>query len=516
MVFRARQTQLLTRIRAPIVLLGAMLLAIVLVSGLTLQLLSARRTQLDEALRESRARALDLLASRAEHALLGGLRPPFQVLSGFAAAGVEGERLGLIGGSFPEVQQIWLLDGAMRVRSGWSRARGERRQGLDPWLVRRLRPLIASSKAGSETLSTFVEKLDGEPTLFAVQPIQDRDGVRSWVLIQFDLGALRQRTLGTLFSDFVTARGGHIELQDPEAGWDDEALHEPLTHVLPGWLLSYWPNPGEENEARERDQRLLLAVSGGAVLALFVATYAAWRELRRERSLVDLRNRFVANVSHELKTPLALIRMYAETLYLGRVRDRQRRQSYYETILRESERLTEMINAVLDLERLRQGRPLYSLVATDLAATVRDVLERYRETMSLHRGPIEVDLVASLPPVAHDPQGVTQILLNLMTNAREHGGDGPISVRLTTEGDRVTLAVTDRGPAITKARLQQIRDALRRHKMAVSDRGSGLGLALVEQIAAAHHARLVLEKADEQGGLRAVVSFPTAASGRKT
>jgi signal transduction histidine kinase len=509
---RIHPSERFVNVRAPLVLLGAMLLASLLVSGFTLQLLEAHRTQLDEALRESRAQALDLLVARLEYALLAGMRPPFQVLSG-ASGDAERERLELVGASFPEVQQIWSVGHNMHIRSLWSRLRGQRRTDTR-WLARRMRAAIGTRRTGAPAIVTFVEKLDREQALFAAAPADEQQpGV--WTVIQFDLGRLQQRVVPPLLNEFAAARGGHLELQDPEAEWDDEALHEPLTRVLPGWLLSYWPDPREQDAAHARGRRLLLAVSGGAMLVLLVATYAAWRELKRERFLVALRNRFIANISHELKTPLALIRMYAETLYMGRIEDKERRQRYYETILRESERLTDMINAVLDLERLRQGRALYALSATDLAATVRDVLERYRETLSAQGAALDLELAAKLPPVAHDPQGVTQILLNLLNNAREHGGRGRIGVGLRAEGDWVDLAVSDQGPGLTLEEQRRVRHALRRNELAVSARGSGLGLALVEQIAAAHHAYLVLENAGEAGGLRVVVSFPIATGERR-
>lgn len=511
MSFRIRLTKLLASVRAPIFLLGAMLLATLVVSGFTLQLLSAHRTQLDEALRASRAQALDLLASRVEHAILGSLRPPFQVLGG-SAAEASPERLALVGASFPEVEQIWLWDGSGHLRAGWSRLESDQRPADEQWLARRLRSVITELHGKSPAISTFVEKLDNEPALFAVERMNDQNASGHWAVIQFDFATLRERSVTPLLNELAAARGGRIELQDPEAEWDDNALHEPLTRALPGWLLSYWPDPKGQDTAHGRDEALLLGVSSGAVLALLLATYAVWRELRRERSLVELRNRFVANVSHELKTPLALIRMYAETLSLGRIRDEARRQTYYATIVRESERLSEMINSVLDLERLRQGRALYTLTATDLAATVRDVLERYRDTLSERGASFELDLGVDLPPVAHDPRGVTQILLNLLNNARDHGGQGPIDVYLMADGDRVDLAVTDRGTGLTAEELQRIRRALRRRELAESRRGSGLGLALVKQIAAAHCAYFVLDNAGDEGGLRAVVSF-SAASG---
>ena len=110
--------------------------------------------------------------------------------------------------------------------------------------------------------------------------------------------------------------------------------------------------------------------------------------------------------------------------------------------------------------------------------------------------------------MAHDPNGVTQILLNLLNNAAEHGGREGIELRLGRDGDWVDLSVTDHGPGISGEQRAEIRTALHRGESARSGRGSGLGLALVEQIAAAHNAYLVLEAPAQGTGLRVVVSFP--------
>lgn len=213
-------------------------------------------------------------------------------------------------------------------------------------------------------------------------------------------------------------------------------------------------------------------------------------------------------MSHELKTPLALIRLYAETLYLDRIKDPQRRHAYFETILREAERLTAMIDSVLELERLRRGKVGYRLTATDLDLTVAQVIEQYRETLEQRGAHITLELRPALPPVAHDPQGITQILLNLLNNALEHGGGEAIHVTLASEGDWVDLAVADRGPGLTADEIALMRRALARGEAAPSRRGSGLGLALVDRIAAAHHAYLVLDAPDDGNGLRVVISFP--------
>jgi len=491
-----------------LLLVGAMLLASLVVAGLTLKLLAAQARLLDDTVRESNAQALTLLANRVEHALLAELRAPFQTLKSTGKNAVDARRLRLVGRRFRDLRHILLVDSRLHPLSTWSRDPGHQEAALDQWLSRRLVGEIAGASPKPYGLHTFVDRLSAGPALLAVQLADELRPGEGWVVMSFDLGAVKRRVVAPLLGELTDAHRGRVELDDAEAPWDDRALHVPLSPILPGWLISYWPDAAAANAALIDAQLPLLGVSGVVLIALVLATFAAWQELRHEKALLELRNRFVANVSHELRAPLALIRLYAETLNLDRISDPARRRVYYETIMREAERLATMIDSVLDLERLRQGRALYRLSATDLRATVEGALERYRDTLTQRGAQLQVELAEGLEPVGHDPQGVTQILLNLLTNALEHGGEGPVVLSLSQEGDWVDLTVIDQGPGLAVDELASIRRALQRGEAVASRRGSGLGLALVERIAAAHRAYLVLDTPETGTGLRAVVSFP--------
>jgi signal transduction histidine kinase len=500
--------------RLSLLLLSLMVLASLLIAAFTFQLLSAQEGALQAALTESNSRALALLANHVERDLLSQMRRPFQVLASTAAGDSPSRRLSLAGALSPAAQRILLLDAASRPRASWSRSPQPNDRQVDYWLSHRA--AAETSQAGAYALHVFIERLSGGPVILGLQPVNERSPDEGWILVSFDLRALLRQLADPLLKDFMQTRGGRVELQDGDSPWDEEALHEPLTQVLPGWLLSYRPDPQEERVALAHSRNLVLAVSGAAMIALVLATFAAWRELYRERALADLRNRFVANVSHELKTPLSLIRIYSETLLLDRVREQERRHAYLETILCEADRLTDMIDNLLALERQRHRQDVPRLTATDLASTLSLALEQYGETLA-HRGAeIDLDLAPDLPPVAHDPQGVTRILLNLVNNALDHGGGQRVVVGLRRDGDWVDLSVTDNGVGLGAEELTLIRRAIARGEAAPSRRGSGLGLALVEGIAAVHGAYVLIDTPEEGAGLRVVVSFPKRATGLET
>lgn len=496
--------------RISLLLLSLMLLAGLLIAGLTLLLLSAQESALQAAITESNARALALLTNGIERDLLGRMRRPFQVLKNAPPGDSLRRRLSLAAASSPAVQHILLLNKASRPRAAWSRDAHRDDAQINHWLSRRA--AAETAQVGAYGFHTFVERLSSGLMIAALQPINELDLDEGWILVSFDLNALLRRIVYPSFEDFTQSRGGRVELQDSEAPWEDDALHQPLSPVLPGWLIAYLPDPRWERDAVAHNRHLLLSVTGGAAIALLLATFAAWRELFRERALADLRNRFVANVSHELKTPLSLIRLHAETLVLNRIREPERRHAYLETILREADRLSNMIDTVLDLERLRRKQELFQLTASDLAATVSNALDQYRETLAQRGALVQLDLASKLPPVAHNPEAVTRIVLNLVNNALDHGGGQSVCVSLSRDGTWVDLAVTDKGTGLSTEEVSLIRRAIARGEAAPSRRGSGLGLALVEGIADAHGAYLLLDTPEDGTGLRVLVSFPVQAA----
>jgi signal transduction histidine kinase len=496
--------------RTSIVLLIALLLAIVTVSGLTITLLQGQRSRLEEAVRNSQAQTMALLSNRVEQAVFAALRPPFLALKNIPPAEVDAGRFAQIRDEFPEVEQVLFLSNAMRLKSSFPPPADKTHRRLDAFLAQRtVQEGLNTKEQQPYALHTFIETLDGRPTLFAVQRVSEIEPSSGWILMRFNLGVIQQRQLEPLLAEFGAKLGGPVLLNDADAPWDDDALNWPVGRPLPGWLLVF-KRSDEMAAGQLRGQRaLVLGVTAAVILAMVTATFAVWRELRREHALVDLRNRFVANVSHELKTPLALIRMYAETLYLRRVNDEARQHQYHRILLRESERLSQMINAVLDFSRLSQGIEPYRLTEHDLRDTVDGIIGSYRWRVEEAGLRLDTFFDQDLPPVAHDRYGVTQMLINLVDNAVKYGAaGGVVEVALQTAADRVDLTVTDRGPGIPEEDRERVRRPFERGRESDPASGSGLGLALVEQIARSHHARLELTTPAEGQGLRAVVHFP--------
>ena len=244
------------------------------------------------------------------------------------------------------------------------------------------------------------------------------------------------------------------------------------------------------------------ALIGFIDLMLLAGLGLVWANVRRELRLSRLKSDFVANVSHELKTPLALIRLYAETLELARVPSEERKGEYYRVIGKESRRLTQLINNILDFSRIEAGRKEYRLVPSDIGAVVRDVVESYRFAIEKLGFTLTLEVQDDLPPLELDPEAVSQALINLLNNAIKYSPEHKtITVSVTSEAGRVRLAVSDRGIGIPRSEQRRIFEKFYRAETSLvhTTKGSGLGLALVQHIAEAHGGQVEVASAPGEG-----------------
>jgi signal transduction histidine kinase len=244
------------------------------------------------------------------------------------------------------------------------------------------------------------------------------------------------------------------------------------------------------------------ALIGFIDLMLLAGLGLVWTNVRRELRLSRLKSDFVANVSHELKTPLALIRLYAETLELRRVPSEERKGEYYRVIGKESRRLTQLINNILDFSRIEAGRREYRTVPSDIGAVVRDVVESYRFAIEKLGFSLELSLGDELPPLELDPEAISQAVINLLNNAIKYSSEEKsIKVSVRRELDRVLLSVSDRGIGIPRSEHRRIFEKFYRVETSLvhTTKGSGLGLALVQHITEAHGGRVELTSAPGEG-----------------
>ncbi|HSQ19572.1 MAG TPA: HAMP domain-containing sensor histidine kinase [Blastocatellia bacterium] len=255
---------------------------------------------------------------------------------------------------------------------------------------------------------------------------------------------------------------------------------------------------------------LSLLIIGGLALTKHVVS--------KEMALARLKSDFVSNVSHELRTPLALIRLYAETLELGRITTREKKQQYYRIIRKESERLTALINNILDFSRIEAGRKEYEFRETDIGDLVHNTLDSYRYQIEQQGFAFEEKIDDNLPPVTVDREAVARAVVNLVNNALKYSADDKfLGVKLYRDNGAVKLEVVDHGIGIARRDQSKIFEKFYRtgDPLVHNTKGSGLGLSLVRHITEAHGGEIEVDSTPGKGS-RFVLSFPLTRTPQQT
>jgi signal transduction histidine kinase len=251
---------------------------------------------------------------------------------------------------------------------------------------------------------------------------------------------------------------------------------------------------------------LTVLITGGLVLTKHIVS--------KEMALARLKSDFVSNVSHELRTPLALIRLYAETLELGRISTPEKKQEYYRIIRKESERLTALINNILDFSRIEAGHKEYEFRETDIAELVHNTLDSYRYQIEQQGFAFEETIDSDVPPVRVDREAIARALVNLVNNALKYSADEKfLGVKLYRENGSVKLEVVDHGIGITRREQSKIFEKFYRtgDPLVHNTKGSGLGLSLVRHITQAHGGEIAVESTPGKGS-KFVLSLPLASA----
>jgi two-component system phosphate regulon sensor histidine kinase PhoR len=267
--------------------------------------------------------------------------------------------------------------------------------------------------------------------------------------------------------------------------------------------------PTIEELAQDRFYRNMLLI-GLLDLVIIAAVWVVYRAVRREMELAQLKADFVSNVSHELRTPLSLIRMFGETLEMGRIPNEEKKQEYYNTIVRETERLSRLVNNILNFSRIEAGKKEYERVPVDLNVVVRRVLASYESHLEHHGFKVQAELSKLLPTIQADPEAVSEALLNILDNAVKYSEKEKF-IRIATggAGERVFVEVEDRGIGIEPPHQKKIFDKFYRVSSGLvhDTKGSGLGLTLVRHIMDAHKGEVSV-RSQPGSGSTFRLSFP--------
>jgi signal transduction histidine kinase len=288
-------------------------------------------------------------------------------------------------------------------------------------------------------------------------------------------------------------------------------LTEALAPHLPHWQVVVYLGDSQLSSGTAGGFMLLSSL----LLIIFLSAIVLGGALltrQAHRNLQDARQKtsFVSNVSHELKTPLTSIRMYAELLNDGRIRGEEKQRQYLEVIVAESQRLTRLVNNVLDFSRLEQGRKQYRLERLEFPGWLRETMESNRLRLEEAGLVLREEMPSEAVAVQADRDALEQIIINLMDNSAKYAAEGGELTVLTRVMDHwLEIRFMDRGPGVPDAHQERIFHKFHRVDDSLTARhpGSGLGLSIARRLARDMGGDLIYE-AREGGGSCFVVKIP--------
>ena len=260
----------------------------------------------------------------------------------------------------------------------------------------------------------------------------------------------------------------------------------------------------------DRRRQMNIAMIGILFTVIGVSLIYLLRLMGRENELSSMKTNFVSSVSHEMRIPLATIRMVGEMFQLKKVTSEKQAEEYYGILTGETERLTRLIGKVLDFSRMESGRNPYNLEYQDIGPIILKAVHRFEQ--SAENVTIKTDVQGALPQVAVDQDSLMQVLFNLMDNALKYSPiDATIQVSLYLQNDSVILDVTDNGIGMESRTLARIFERFYRaeDELTREAKGTGVGLAIVKHIIHAHNAEIKVKSTRGKGSTFSIL-FPVA------
>lgn len=272
---------------------------------------------------------------------------------------------------------------------------------------------------------------------------------------------------------------------------------ENFSQIFVDWKVALYDLDGKSIEQiMGKEKQLYLILFIGIIIVMLIGIVIMIRAVIHESEISRMKSEFVSNVSHELKTPLALIRMFGETLDEGIVTDEKKRREFYSIIRKESERLTLLINNVLDFSKMDTRVKKYYFEDADLVNIVRSSLEAYKFHIRDNGFEIEHELTDEVIILKIDKDAISQALLNLFSNAVKYSNEEKyIMVKVHKDLTSAFISVSDNGVGIPKEELKKIFDKFYRVPTTKGKErsGSGLGLTIAKHIVEAHGGKIEVE-----------------------
>jgi signal transduction histidine kinase/tetratricopeptide (TPR) repeat protein len=371
-------------------------------------------------------------------------------------------------------------------------------------LRRDLPPLLVRSRSGSDesrkvlrlpgstvVAAGFSEGLTfaaviGDPALLAV--VTGREGANP----------ARNDTVRVRVSN----RGGQVIFRNADSAPGEVFLEERLGEGFPDWKVVLFHDPADVAHLTDLRKSIYAILTATLISALLLGAFLMARTVHHEMELIRIKSDFVSLVSHEFKTPIASMRALVDRLQAGHVPDGARMQRYFDIVSGELQRLTRLVNNVLDFSKIEEGRKVYSPQETDLAELVRELVATFEAGASAKGFAIETAIAPDIPKVRVDRDSVSQALLNLLDNAVKYSEtEKRIGVDVQRNSHFVRISVADHGTGVGAHEVSKIFEKFYRSPEAAERGvpGLGLGLSLVEHVMSSHGGKVTVESQPGSG-----------------
>ena len=351
-------------------------------------------------------------------------------------------------------------------------------------------------------------------TLFnQLPPAMSRSRIKWGIL--WDMNRLKAKILTEVIPKYLSLKNVSWQIVDRE---DQVILKSEGPHSqkiiaemefnenFPDWSLKLYQQDAGIFESLLISRRsiyfYMFLLIAGILISGFIFTI---RNVTHELELAKMKSDFVSTISHEFKSPLTSIRQLAEMLQTGRVPSEERRQKYYDVILEQSEKLSLLIDNVLDFSRMEEGRKRFDFEVTEITLLLKNIISTFQHRIQQEGFELRFDIVEPLPLVSVDRLAITQAVNNLLDNAIKYSDKKKtIDIRTFIDNQELNISVQDYGIGIKKEDLEKIFDRFYRggdEATRTSIKGSGLGLTLVKQIVAVHRGTVLVESKPGHGSI---------------
>lgn len=253
---------------------------------------------------------------------------------------------------------------------------------------------------------------------------------------------------------------------------------------------------------------ILICLSGLIVLS----TVFLFINFRKEMKLAQMKTDFISNVSHELRTPLALISMYSETLEMNRLKDESQKQKYYSVISSEAERLSKIVNNILNFSKMEAGKREYNFTQTNIIYLTEKILSSYSSHLQQSGFTFDFQNTLTEADINCDSEAVSEAILNLIDNAVKYSQDKKeIKISLNENDNKIFISIKDSGIGIETKEIDKIFEKFYRVSSGLrhNTKGSGIGLSIVKHIVDAHKGQIIVKSVINKGS-EFIIELPKA------